>query len=152
MPEKTTLCTFYVDQLFFGIQVDQVQEVLRAQQMTDVPLSPPVIRGLMNLRGQIVTALDMRVLLGLPSSDDEKATTMNVLVRAEGGLVSLLVDQIGDVIDVSTIQFESPPKSVPQVVLKLVKGVYKLDDQLLLLLNTDQLIAHEGFPQTEAAC
>ncbi len=151
MSKKTTLCTFYVENYLFGIEVDHVQEVLRAQRMTDVPLSPKVVRGLMNLRGQIVTALDMRVQLGLQSNDQEKEP-MNVLVRTEEDLVSLLVDKIGDVIDVGDDQFESTPKSVPEQVLDMIKGVYKLEEQLLLLLNTDLLLVHQSSTLVETTC
>lgn len=140
---KTSLCTFYVDDLLFGLKVSDVQEVLRAQQMTDVPLAPTVVRGLMNLRGQIVTALDMRKQLELPPAAEGSKPPMNVLVRTEGSLLSLLVDQIGDVIDVHAEQFEMPPESVPKQVLRLINGVYKLDHQLLLLLNIDGLSAED---------
>ena len=149
---KTSLCTFYVDELFFGVDVEDVQEVLRAQQMTDVPLAPKVVRGLMNLRGQIVTALDMRTQLKLPQNDDPTRNPMNVLIRMEGTLVSLLVDQIGDVIDVQSEQFEPPPESVPKKVLKLIQGVYKLDDRLLLLLNIDGLHTTQNNGRAEVSC
>ena len=135
----TSLCTFFVDDLLFGLKVEDVQEVLRAQQMTDVPLAPKVVRGLMNLRGQIVTALDMRRQLDLPPAPEGAKPPMNVLVRADGALLSLSVDQIGDVIDVHADQFESAPESVPRQVLRMINGVYKLDSQLLLLLNIDGL-------------
>lgn len=140
---KTSLCTFFVDDLLFGLEVSDVQEVLRAQQMTDVPLAPKVVRGLMNLRGQIVTALDMRKQLDLPPPAADAKPPMNVLVRTDGALLSLLVDQIGDVIDVHADQFEMPPESVPKQVLKLINGVYKLEHQLLLLLNIDGLRAEQ---------
>ena len=91
--------TFFVADLFFGVDVLCVQEVLRFQQMTRVPQAPEVIEGLINLRGQIVTAIDMRRRLRLPPRAGEK-TPMNMVVRTEDGAVSLLVDEIGDVLDV----------------------------------------------------
>src|SRR5580704_502420 len=91
--------TFYVDKLYFGIEVLQVQEVLRYQEMTRVPLAPEVIEGLINLRGQIVTAVDMRRRLRLPPRAGTQ-TPMNMVVRTDDGAVSLLVDEIGDVLDV----------------------------------------------------
>src|SRR5579863_8804310 len=81
--------TFFVADLFFGVDVLRVQEVLRFQQMTPVPLAPDVIEGLINLRGQIVTAIDMRRRLRLPPRAGEK-TPMNMVVRSEDGAVSLL--------------------------------------------------------------
>ena len=91
--------TFFVADLFFGVDVLRVQEVLRFQQMTRVPQAPEVIEGLINLRGQIVTAIDMRRRLRLPPRAGDQ-TPMNMVVRTEDGAVSLLVDEIGDVLDV----------------------------------------------------
>ena len=93
--------TFFVADLFFGVDVLRVQEVLRYQQMTRVPDAPQVIEGLINLRGQIVTAIDMRRRLGLPLRS-QNAAPMNMVIRTEDGAVSLLVDEIGDVLDVDT--------------------------------------------------
>lgn len=138
MSNQETLCTFYVDNLFFGIEVSRIQEVLRSQQMTHVPLAADVVKGLMNLRGQIVTALDMRKQLKLtPPPEDWQA--MNVLVHNGENLVSLLVDEIGDVIEVKQEQFESTPETLPQNVKPAIKGVYKLDGKLLLLLDTSKI-------------
>src|SRR6185436_18059451 len=100
--------TFFVADLFFGVDVLRVQEVLRFQQMTRVPQAPEVIEGLINLRGQIVTAIDMRRRLQLqPRGGDQ--TPMNMVVRTEDGAVSLLVDEIGDVVDVDEATYELPP-------------------------------------------
>ena len=91
-------CTFWVDGLYFGVAVSEVQEVLRYQELTAVPSGPEAVHGLINLRGQIVTALDLRCRLGLPARP-EGVLPMNVIVRSRGEVVSLLVDDIGDVID-----------------------------------------------------
>jgi purine-binding chemotaxis protein CheW len=131
--------TFYVDGLFFGIDVLQVQEVLRYQTMTRVPLSPEVIEGLINLRGQIVTAVDMRRRLGLkPRADGQ--TPMNTVVRTEDGAISLLVDEIGDVVEVQAEDFEKPPDNVDPAARQVLRGVYKLKDRLLLVLDTEKTI------------
>ena len=131
--------TFYVDGLFFGIDVLQVQEVLRYQTMTRVPLSPDVIEGLINLRGQIVTAVDMRRRLGLkPRADGQ--TPMNTVVRTEDGAISLLVDEIGDVVEVQEDTYERPPETLDGVARDLIHGVYKLKERLLLILDTEKAI------------
>jgi len=131
--------TFFVEGLFFGIEVLQVQEVLRYQEMTRVPLSPDVIEGLINLRGQIVTAIDMRRRLRLaPREPDE--TPMNMVVRSEDGAVSLLVDEIGDVLEVHPDAYEPSPENTSAELRELVDGVYKLDGRLLLVLNTDRVL------------
>jgi purine-binding chemotaxis protein CheW len=131
--------TFDVAGLYFGIDVLQVQEVLRRQDMTPVPLAPAVIEGLINLRGQIVTALDMRRRLGLAPRDAGQ-TAMNVVVRTEEGAVSLLVDEIGDVVEVDSASFERPPENLDPAIRDLVRGIHKLKDRLLLVLDTGQAL------------
>lgn len=131
--------TFCIDNLFFGIEVLRVQEVLRYLEMTSVPLAPDVIEGLINLRGQIVTAVDMRRRLGLPKRK-EGETPMNMVVRSEEGAVSLLVDEIGDVLQVPTDSYEPPPDNVPREQREIIDGVYKLDGKLLLVLNSERVL------------
>src|SRR5450432_2382318 len=103
--------TFFVADLFFGVDVLRVQEVLRMQPMTNVPQAPDVIEGLINLRGQIVTAIDMRRRLRLPPRTAEQ-TAMNMVVQTDDGAVSLVVDEIGDVLDVDQATHESPPENL----------------------------------------
>ena len=131
--------TFFVGELFFGVDVLRVQEVLRFQQMTRVPQAPEVIEGLINLRGQIVTALDMRRRLGLPPRTGGQ-TAMNVVVRTEEGAVSLLVDEIGDVVEVDSTSFEVPPENLEPAIRELVRGIHKLKDRLLLVLDIGQTL------------
>jgi len=143
MAQTRQLCTFVLDRLLFGVDVVRVQEVIRYQQMTRVPLASPVIRGLINLRGQIVTALDMRARLELlPRATSD--LPMNVVIRSENGPVSLLVDEIGDVVEVHQDSFELPPETISGLGRELITGVYKLDTQLLLLLDTDRAIKVDG--------
>ena len=132
-------CTFRLGELFFGVEVVDVQEVIREQQMTRVPLASREICGLMNLRGQIVTAIDLRERLRLV--DDNEKATMNVVVRSSEGAVSLLVDEIGDVLEVEESQFEPPPETLEGVPRELIHGAYKLEDRLLLVLDTDRVLS-----------
>ena len=136
-------CTFFLNGLYFGVEVLQVQEVLRYQPMTNVPLAPPTVRGLINLRGQIVTALDLRHRLELPERAAE-SQPMNVVVRSDDGAVSLLVDEIGDVVEISDDVFEHPPETLRGVARELIKGVYKLKDRLLLVLDTERTLNLSG--------
>jgi purine-binding chemotaxis protein CheW len=131
--------TFVADRHLFGIEVTRVQEVIRFQELTRVPLAPPEISGLINLRGQIVTAMDLRRRLGLPEREKD-VLPMNVVVRGDEGAVSLLVDEIGDVIEVDEERFEEPPETLRGGVRELIRGAYKLDGELLLELNTDRVI------------
>jgi purine-binding chemotaxis protein CheW len=131
--------TFYVADLFFGIDVLKVQEVLRYQEMTRVPLAPDEIEGLINLRGQIVTALDLRRRLNLKPREDGKMP-MNIVVRSDEGAVSLLVDEISDVLEVSADSYEPPPQNLPPKQRELIEGLYKLDGRLLLILDTERVL------------
>lgn len=131
--------TFYVGNYFLGIDVLRVQEVLRSQKMTVVPLAAPVIEGLINLRGQIVPALDMRRRLDLEPRADSVAP-LNVIVRTEEGAVSLIVDHIGDVIDLDPENIEEPPDSLAAEAKRIIHSVYKLKDSLLLLLDADRTV------------
>jgi purine-binding chemotaxis protein CheW len=139
MAGEQQFATFFVDGLFFGVEVLKVQEVIRYQEMTHVPLAPPEIQGLINLRGQIVTALDLRRRLTLAARPQD-ALPMNVVVRTDDGAVSLLVDEIGDVVEVSEEQFEQPPETIAGVARELIRGVYKLRERLLLILDTEKTI------------
>jgi purine-binding chemotaxis protein CheW len=133
--------TFYIDDLMFGIEVGTVQEIIRYQTMTPVPLASPIVRGLINLRGQIVTAIDLRRRLGLADRENEKEVPpMNVVIRIQDEVISLLVDQIGDVIETDNIPFERAPETLDPVIKQVVSGIYKLDGKLLLTLNAEQTI------------
>lgn len=139
MAENTQFCTFYLGELFFGVKVENVQEVFRYQEMTRVPLAPSVVRGLINLRGQIITAIDLRARLGMEELPNGKMP-MNVVVRTEEGVVSLLVDEIADVLEVSDDHFERPPDTIDEITRELVLGVYKLENKLLLTLDTEKTV------------
>ena len=133
------LATFYAGDRYLGIDVTRVQEVIRHQEITRAPLAAREIRGLINLRGQIVMAFDLRRRLGLPARTDGELP-MNVVVRTPDGLVSLLVDRIGDVLDVDTDLFEQPPETLQGEARELIRGAYKLDGALLLELDTDRAL------------
>jgi purine-binding chemotaxis protein CheW len=134
------LCTFSVENYTFAVEVHKVQEVLRSQVMTRVPRAPWVVRGLINLRGRIVTAIDLRRRLGLPDAP-ASVSPMSVILRTEQGVVSLLVDRIGDVRETRSDLFEPPPATLGDLGRELIRGVYKLPDRLLILLDADQAIA-----------
>jgi purine-binding chemotaxis protein CheW len=134
--------TFRIGEMFCGIDVAEVQEVLKYQEMTPVPLVGDVIRGLINLRGQIVTAVDLRRRFRLPErSAGEKP--MNVVLPCEGGAVSLLVDEIGDVVDVAGLESEAPPSTMDAFHRELVHEIFQLDGTLLLALDTAKVLKLE---------
>jgi len=140
--ERTTgqyrYCTFRLGDLVIGIDVRRVQEVLKHDQMTPVPLAPPEVRGLINLRGQIVTAVDLRGQLGLPSTTELAAS---VVIRAGEDVFSLLVDEVGDVVMPSQDDFEPVPTGVPARVRQVVVGTINLSGKLVLVLDLDRVAA-----------
>ena len=131
--------TFSVDDRYVGIPVDRVQEVLLAQPLTPVPLAHDHISGLLNLRGQIVTAIDLRARLGLPEREAAQPTA-NVIVTTDGGPLALVVDRLGDVIPVDDARFEPPPDTLDAEAARSIKGAFKLDDALLLDLDLDEAL------------
>ena len=142
MDNPQQFCTFFLRDQFFGVPVQQVQEVIRYQEMTRVPLMPQVIRGLINLRGQIVMAVDLRRRFGMEDRP-ESQLPMNVVVRTEDGAVSFLVDEIGDVLEVDEESFERPPETMQGQTRELVRGVYKLRERLMLVLDTERAVTCE---------
>ena len=140
MTRAQQLCTFVVGDMLFGIEVERVQEVSVLQGMTPVPLAPAAIAGLINLRGEILTAIDLRVRLGLERSDPA-AVAMNVVIRSEQGNVGLVVDDIGDMLEVRDDSFEPPPETLDRISRELIRGTYKLSDRLVLVLDTERALA-----------
>lgn len=141
--ENRMYATFFIEDHFFGVEVERVQEIFATQEITPVPLAPPVIAGLINLRGEIVTALELRNRLGFPPRP-AGMEAMSVVIRTAEGAVNLLVDQIGDVIEVTPALFEPPPETVDPQLASVLGGVYKLDDRIFLALNTEEVIKGVG--------
>ena len=137
-PDARQLCTFEVDDLLFGIPVESVRELMKPQPMTRVPLSADPVVGLINIRGEIVTAVDVRRRLGMAEGE---SPGMNVVLFVDGELASVLVDRIGDVIEVHEDQFERPPETLRGSVREVIQGAYKLPQRLLLLLDVPRFVA-----------
>jgi purine-binding chemotaxis protein CheW len=126
--------TFEVADQLFGLEVGRVQEVLTFSEYTPVPLAPAHVGGLFNLRGQVIAALDLRVRLGLPPSDLSEGA-MNVIVRTDDESVSLLVDRIGDVVELDDNAAEVPPDTLTGPVRDLITATFPLEDRLMLVLD-----------------
>lgn len=136
---KRQFATFYVGGLFFGIDVLKVQEIMRPQRMTRVSLAEEIVEGLINLRGQIVSAIDMRRRLNMRGRKPDQES-MNLVIHTDEGAVSLLVDEIGDVVEVDGTTFEAPPENLTSNAKKLVSGIYKMRERLLLVIDTDRAL------------
>ncbi len=124
--------TFSLAGELYGVEVARVHSVTKCQALTKVPLAPPGVAGMVNLRGQVTTAIDMRVQLELPPREDG-AASMNVVVHTDDGLVALLVDEIGDVENTTDDDFEAPPETLTGAAKHLINGAYKMTGRRLLL-------------------
>jgi purine-binding chemotaxis protein CheW len=136
----SSYCTFTVCDLLVGIEVERVQEVLHNPKITSVPLADESVLGLLNLRGQIVTAIDARSRLGLieRKADDGMA---HVIIPFQGEAVSLVVDAESDVVEVEEEAYEDVPETMGEGIRGLVTGIYKLKTDLLLVLDADQALS-----------
>jgi purine-binding chemotaxis protein CheW len=150
MAQTSQFCTFYLDQLLFGVELKGVQEVIRSLEMTKVPLAPAVVSGLINLRGQIVTAVDLRQRLEL-APRPPAMLAVNVVVRSEDGAVSLLVDEIGDVVEVEETSFEPPPETLHGMVRTMILGVHKLNGPLMHVLDIEKACQMTELAETAAS-
>ncbi len=139
MNDSLQFCTFFLGELLFGVEVAQVREVLRAQRITRVPLAPAMICGLINLRGQIITAVDLRQRLQLSTARSVPGS-VNLIVQVNKGTVSFLVDGVSEVVTVERRNLEPLPETLRGVARQLVKGVYKLPAQLLLILHPERVL------------
>ena len=142
--EFVTMTIF--DQLF-GIPVLKVQDVLGPQHINKIPLAPPEVAGSLNLRGRIVTAIDIRKRLGLPSRDpgDEG---MNVVVEHGTELYSLVIDTVGEVLSLPSENFERNPSNLDDLWREVTAGIYQLDGKLMVVIDIDRLLS---FSAAEAA-
>ncbi|HEV2687288.1 MAG TPA: chemotaxis protein CheW [Bryobacteraceae bacterium] len=136
MTNARQFCTFYLDHLLFGVESQKIQEVVGYRELRPVPLAPPVVRGLMNLRGQVVVALELRRQLELAERPADM-TPVCLVVRAAGGEVCLLADEVGNVVEVDDGSFEPSPETLSRRLRSVILGVHKLEHQLMHVLDTD---------------
>jgi purine-binding chemotaxis protein CheW len=136
------LCGFKVGNDNFAFSVLQVQEVIRELEVTPIPLAPSYIKGLMNLRGQIVTSISLRELFGL--KDEKLEGRMNIIVQFADDLYAIEVDEISDVLEVEETIFEPTPENITMSMRQFISGVYKLKEYLLIVLDIDKLITERN--------
>lgn len=147
---QVLLCTFRLADHLLGIDVRDVQEILRSAEITPIPHADSAIAGLINLRGQIASTIDLRERLHLPPLDVD-ATPSHVVVSAAGEQVSLLVDRIGEVIEVGPDLYEPPPVTMDPELADLMVGTYKLADELLVVVDVPRVVAITSTSEQEAA-
>jgi purine-binding chemotaxis protein CheW len=131
--------TFLVDGRLYGINIKMVQEITKSMQITGVPLAPNYIKGLINLRGQIATAVGLRDLFEIPTAI-ENQEKINVVCKCDSYLLSLVVDEVGDVLELDDGLFELTPETVSPQVSKFMFGVYKLPSNLLSVIDIQKVI------------
>jgi purine-binding chemotaxis protein CheW len=149
------VCAFTLGEHLFGIDIEFVQEVLRFQECTPIPMTPALVTGLLNLRGKIVMAIDLRQRLGIDPRSETKPPT-NIVVRLEDGSLSFLVDELFDILTLGDEQFEQVPDTLTKAEKRFVTGCYKLDTRLLIMLDATQVadissVLREGMTTTKAA-
>ena len=132
--------TFRIGDQLFGIPVLRVQDILQPDRIAAVPLAPPEVKGSINLRGRIVTVIGVRVRLGLPPLEEGKKESMGVTVEQGNDLYTLLVDQIGDVISLSKNLYEKNPGTLDPLWREFSNGVFRLDEELMVVLDIDRLL------------
>lgn len=140
------LCTFWLNGIYFGIDVQHVQEVIRPQVMTHIPLAPPDICGLINLRGQIITVIDLQQRLEMGESTKrgnvqlEEPQGFNIVVCSDNEVVSLLVDDVADVLDFPENTFQPPPATLKGKMRHILAGAYPLTEGFLLVIDTEKIL------------
>ena len=143
MDQKRQFSSFFLADTLFGIPVENVQEITAAVDITPVPLASTAVKGLINLRGHIVTAIDLRTCLRLNDVPGERAS-VNVIVRVTEGYASLLVDQVGEIIEVDQETFEPPPETLLGAARDLIRGTYKLENRLMHVLDLERTLHTTG--------
>ncbi len=150
MTSARQFCTFYLDRLLFGVESLKVQEVVTYRELRPVPLAPPVVSGLMNLRGQVVVALELRRQLELPERTSN-LTAVCLVVHSTQGTVCLIADEVGNVVDVEEETFEPSPETLSPRLRSVILGVHKLEGQLLHVLDTDRACEVQAVSQGQSS-
>lgn len=135
--------TVRISNQLFGLPVTEIQEIIGHQSITHIPLAPSQVAGSLNLRGRIVTAIDVRVLIGHePDGGDRKTTS--VVVERHGDIYSLMVDAIGEVTELDSSAIEPFPPTVSPAIREVSHGIYQLPEDLLIIADIDTLLGGQG--------
>ena len=132
--------TFYVGHMLLGVDIQVVQEINRQSEITQVPHAPEYVRGVINLRGDVATVVDLRSILGLPAAEAGRQTR-NLIVHHHGEAIGLLVDRVADILTLRDDQINPPPTNVDGVDGRLMRGVCTLESEIVVLLDIDEVLA-----------
>jgi len=141
--ETEDFVTFFIEDQLFGIPVLQVQDILTPDSIASIPLAPPEVAGSINLRGRIVTVIDVRTRLGLKNAKGDKKG-MGVTVEHKNDLYTFLVDRVGEVLSMQPDQFEKNPNTLDALWRDFANGVYRLEGRLMVVLDVEKLLAFKG--------
>ena len=139
-PATSQFATFYLGELLLGLPINQVQEINRHLEITPVPHAAPSINGVINLRGEVVTVIDLPRVLGLPNVQITKSTR-NVVIHHEKQLVGLLVDDVADILSITDSDILPPPANVKGVDGRFFRGVYTTESEIVVVLNLDETLS-----------
>lgn len=140
--ELLQLVTFGIGEEEFGIDILKVQEIIRIMDITKVPNSPPYVEGVINLRGKVIPVIDLRRRFGLDYREHDSQTRI-IVIDLHAMITGFVVDEVSEVLRIRANTVEQPPAVVAGVESEYIKGVGKLDDRLLILLDLDQLVPIE---------
>ena len=133
------LIVFRVGELLLGLEIDRIQEINRQVEITAVPKAPEYVRGVINLRGEVVTVIDPKAILGLPETEVTKSSR-NLVIQSDDEMIGLVVDQVADILSVSSAEIASAPANVHGVDGRFFSGVYTSDTDIVVLVNLDELL------------
>jgi purine-binding chemotaxis protein CheW len=136
-PQQYT--TFYCDKSLLGLDISCVQEINRNQELTRVPLGHPCVRGVMNLRGEVVTMLDLRILMGLPKGPITNRNR-NLVLKCEGETFGLWVDGVADILTIDQNQITAPPSNLALGEARLIRGVYQTEQSLVIIVDPKEIL------------
>jgi purine-binding chemotaxis protein CheW len=138
--DLTTICTFQLAHMRFGIPVNMIQEIIREQELTPVPLAPMTISGLLNLRGQIVTVVDLFSLFNEPTTTVRPEKMLYLVCTPRRTPMSLIIDKIGEVIAIDPTKVERAPDNMKGIANEVIDGAYQHQGELVLLFNVRRAI------------
>lgn len=138
--DELEIATFYIGDILMGVDIQKVQEINRHVDLTPVPHAPACVRGVINLRGDVVTVLDLRTVLDLEPAELNE-TSRNMIAKAGDEQVGLLVDRIADVVKVTRDEIEPPPANISGIEGRFFDGVYKMKSDLLIILNAEEVLS-----------
>jgi purine-binding chemotaxis protein CheW len=137
--KTTQYTTFYCNQSILGLDISYVQEINRTIGLTRVPLGPPCVRGVMNLRGEVVTMLDLRTLMGIKPIE-ASSKTRNLILKCDGEVFGLLVDGVADILTIEAAQITPPPSNLSMAESRLIRGVYQSERALVMLIDPREIL------------